>query len=370
MDRLPVELITPICFLACTDGGPTACALSLVSHHIRAASRPARFYSVSFNGPRVITAVPPFLTRLKEEHEETRRGDAPPRVRHLFVSVSPPKGESQTMILKVYRVTIDMLLRAVAQDVETLSLVQSYMQGDQSANPIALDVKFPRLRELTISGVLFSSPQLDSAPFPTLRRLHVLRGPSPSEWAPLTPNVTYLRISEVPDLHVLPVIWTSGLSTFGRDPNADSAEAEEHYPHLQQIIVQPAPHTHFHRLDFYKRYVHELWDMQPTARVPMYLVPADEDAGGDPWNKSEFARVKAKNLWLAAVEGSGRCWQADDKYAHFNRTGDDLPLYLRQWSEEPINDMEAPPIQDAGEAAEPIAHGGGGIRDEVPTRTL
>ena len=371
MESLPVELITRICFLASTDGGFTGCALSLVSHHIHAASRPARFYSVLFNGPRVLTAVPRLLARLKEEHKETRQGDVVPRVRHLFVSVLPPKGESQTMILRVYRLTVSMLLRAVAPDVETLCITIAPSTSGDANTPIALDVEFPRLRELTVSGVLFSAPQLGLPPFLALRKLHVLRGPSLRSWTSLTPSITHLRISEVPDVHVIPVIWKTELERFycaceclhangdrsglvnlspryaGEEPDEDptTADHEQPYPSLQRVIVQPSPHTHFHQPEFYKRFIRELWETQPRARVPMYLVPADEDREGSPWNKSEFVRVKARDLWLAGVEGSERCWHADSRYSQFSRKGDELPPYLSRWSEESLTEEEAPPTQ-------------------------
>ena len=38
LDKLAVELLTLIAFYACTDGGPTGCALALVSKRVRAAS--------------------------------------------------------------------------------------------------------------------------------------------------------------------------------------------------------------------------------------------------------------------------------------------------------------------------------------------
>ena len=213
MDSLPVELLTPICFLACTDGGPTACSLSLVSRRIHAVSRPARFHSVAFSGPRVLTAVPHFLARMKEEHEDRKRVEAASRVRHLFVSVLPPLAESQTMVWKVYVFTVTTLLRAVAQDVETLSLVFSPW-GPGPTKPIELDVEFPRVRELTVSGASFSAPRLGSPAFPALRRLHLLSGPCPREWTSLTPNVTHLRLSELPDLVVNPDISFKDLQIF------------------------------------------------------------------------------------------------------------------------------------------------------------
>ena len=47
MESLAPELLESIFLSACTDGGFTGCALSLVSKRIRAASYSARYFSVA-----------------------------------------------------------------------------------------------------------------------------------------------------------------------------------------------------------------------------------------------------------------------------------------------------------------------------------
>ncbi|KAI1788377.1 hypothetical protein LXA43DRAFT_1025567 [Ganoderma leucocontextum] len=361
MDSLPVELLTPICFLSCTDGGPTACSVSLVSRRMHAVSRPARYHSVAFSGPRILSAVPHFLARLKEEHEDRKRAEAASRVRHLFVSVLPPLGESQTMVWKVYMFTVTTLLRAVAPDVETVSLVFSPW-GRNPTKPIELDVEFPRLEELTVSGVSFSAPQLGSPAFPALRRLHLLSGPCPRQWTSLTPNVTHLRLSEVPDWDVNSGISFEELRIFSCEepeslwsPPAQTAEEPSSpvcYPNLQQVVVQPSPLPRFRDPGFYKGFVRWLWVSQPTARVPMYLIPADEGIDADQRSKQERWSTKVKELWLAGVGGSLRCWEPDEEYAHLTRNrGDDMPLYLRPWSEESLASEEASGTEETGDEA-------------------
>jgi hypothetical protein len=54
MDRLPVEILSPIFKIACTDGGETGCALSKVSRYIREASAPMRYNSIALRVARQI----------------------------------------------------------------------------------------------------------------------------------------------------------------------------------------------------------------------------------------------------------------------------------------------------------------------------
>jgi hypothetical protein len=54
LERYPAEILKPIFTLACSDGGITGCALSLVSKNLAAQSRPYRFFSVSLLGLRCL----------------------------------------------------------------------------------------------------------------------------------------------------------------------------------------------------------------------------------------------------------------------------------------------------------------------------
>ena len=67
MDRCPVEIHAHIFQLACTDGGYTGRALSLVSKYFHDVSKPSKYYSVSCHGSwqaieflRLITNLPPY----------------------------------------------------------------------------------------------------------------------------------------------------------------------------------------------------------------------------------------------------------------------------------------------------------------------
>ena len=128
-------------------------------------------------------------------------------------------------------------------------------------------------------------------------------------------------------------------------PTAETPDdGPAHYPKLQQIIVQPSSLPRFRGLGFYKDFVRWLWESQPTARVPMYLIPADKGMDVDQRAKQERCSAKVKELWLAGVEGSLRCWGPDETYAHLVRSrGDVMPLYLTPWLNEPLV-CETPPV--------------------------
>ena len=76
----------------------------------------------------------------------------------------------------------------------------------------------------------------------------------------------------------------------------------------------------------------------------MYLIPPDKGMDVDQRAKQERCSAKVKELWLAGVEGSLRCWEPDEKYAHLVRgRGDVMPLYLTPWLEESLV-CETPPV--------------------------
>ena len=247
MDKLPVELLTLIAFFACTDGGPTGCALALVSKHIRAVTRPARFFSVCvFSSPAKIEQ---FLQVYQAER--ARAVDALPRVRHLCLSlfgkgletgagpdtplppsnlskisstsIPPPTApqptsraeffaamqrrtqqwrSAQDTLDEQYNRVVPALIRAVAPDVRTLALVQA-----QWRSASIVRCTFPALRELTLVGGDPSFLPLAFAPsarplYPALRRLHhilafVGRDVDFVQWAQHAPNVTHLRVSRL-----------------------------------------------------------------------------------------------------------------------------------------------------------------------------
>lgn len=235
LDTLAVELLTMISFYACTDGGQTGCSLSLVSKRIRAASRPARFYSVLLLGSP--SQIERFL--LAYQAECSRAPDALPRVRHLCLSLigkgvdtpgtSPtparlathPKSRAefiaamqrrtqlwrtgQESLDEQYNRVVPALMGALATDLHTLSLIQGQWRRGTS-----IPCYFPSLRELTVVGgdssfFPFASVPRDRPLYPALERLHHIFAWSNKDvdyrqWAPHAPNVTHLRATRI-DCH-------------------------------------------------------------------------------------------------------------------------------------------------------------------------
>ena len=127
METLPIELVTRISFLACTDGGYTACSLSLVCRFVRIASRPARFYTVAFGDVSICPSrLKTFLSVYREE--EINNPDSHFKVQHLFMSTFPLKGgeltNAKTHAPGVYTSDIRTLLSLIAPPtVETMTCI-------------------------------------------------------------------------------------------------------------------------------------------------------------------------------------------------------------------------------------------------------
>ena len=216
MDTLPVELITRISFLACVDGGFTACSLSVVCKFIRAASRPARFHTVAFVGAS-LSPLKMFLSLYREER--TNDMDANPKVQHLFVSTFPLKGGELTPNMlspEVYTSVVSTLLEMVAPTVKTLTCI-----GFRRSIPdlATLGIFFPVLEELTICDMPNPHPlnlhlrNVAQPCFPNLRRLHKWNRSIEPRWTVHAPSLTHVRISEL-----LPIDFS-----LGPLPSGDSA---------------------------------------------------------------------------------------------------------------------------------------------------
>ncbi|OSD08374.1 hypothetical protein PYCCODRAFT_1429447 [Trametes coccinea BRFM310] len=357
MDKLAVELLTLIAFLACTDGGPTGCNLSLVSRRIREASRPARFFSVSLiTSP---TQIEQFLDCLQKER--SRSVEMLPRVRHLCLSLSaqglgasapsgssaggpssapapapaatgPPKsraeflaamqrrtqqwGSTQNNLDEQYNRILPTLIRTVAPDLYTLALIQ--MQWRSSS---VVRCFFPSLRELTIVGgdprfLPFAFVPKDRPLYPSMKRLHhilawVGKDIDFDQWAVHAPNVTHLRISR---LDYQP---RGTVDTLEHVISSENTDDEEPFPHLQRVMIEPHPAppptarmttAHIAFRDF----LTHLDRLAERARVPVKVLPPLEVPkmvpGVDPTHKC-IQRVKRE--WLERVESDGDgagCW--------------------------------------------------------------
>ncbi len=247
LDKLAVELLTLISFYACTDGGPTGCALSLVSKRMRAASRPSRFFSVSLTTESP-AQIKQFLACYQAEC--ARATDVLPRVQHLCLSLfgreqdrtpavtssssSPMTGgahlycfqptqsrptsraeflakmqrqtqqwrSAQERLDEGYNDVIPTLFRAIAPDLRTLTFIQARWRVNATVR-----CRFPHLCELTLVGgdpsfLPFGFTQGGQPQYPSLRRLHhnlafVGTGLNFLEWAAHAPNLTHLRVSRL-----------------------------------------------------------------------------------------------------------------------------------------------------------------------------
>lgn len=81
MRDLPPELWYTILSLACTDGGTTSCALSLVSRRVREATAPYRYHSVALRGWNSIRSFDASVVKPSECGTVF--------VRHLFIATLP-----------------------------------------------------------------------------------------------------------------------------------------------------------------------------------------------------------------------------------------------------------------------------------------
>ncbi|KAI0672744.1 hypothetical protein C8Q78DRAFT_990163 [Trametes maxima] len=349
MDKLAVELLTLIFSYACTDGGQTGCALSLVSRRIRDASRPARFHSVSLTTSPA--QVQPFLDCYEKERAHSR--DMLPRVRHLCLSLfgqgldlpspqacplasspappPPPKSRAeflaslqrrtqhwrsaQETLDEQYSRVIPALIRAVAPDVHTIALIQL-----QWRSASLVRCYFPVLRELTLAGgdpsfLPFAFLPTDRPLYPALRRLHhilawVNRDVDFTQWAVHAPNVTHLRVSRI-DAH--PHITAATL-----DQVLSDAHHDEYFPHLRRAMIEPHPApppearmstAHLIFRDFLV-YVDEL---AGRARVPVKVLPPFRPPRLAPADRTrrphQLCVRRVKKEWLERVVDGDGCWQ-------------------------------------------------------------
>ncbi|OJT06098.1 hypothetical protein TRAPUB_3033 [Trametes pubescens] len=376
MKNLPAELLLTIFTSACTDGGQTSCALSLVSKHIREVSRPLRFYSVALSGsPRKLQLL---VSRLQEERVALGPCGTAPRVRHLFIvtagmeermneltALDPPSSPEQPLIWTKYNnhakaahshlcqpirmedrdhslSLVDTLVRIVAADLETLT----FLQGEED---LPADVTFPRLRELTVIDgarrLIDSADGTGSHPlFPVVRRLHLIveapwvqleHGGDPgrammdlSKWTKHAPRVSHLRISELASPYMDPIKTvyvgdpSSGLTDAGRLP----------FKYLQQVVIQPEAPPSLGwcgtPLMNYLRFVTSLWRSQAQAAVPLYIVPPAKGRGP----VSKRWTQQAREEWGAQVEGRPGDWEdPSEEYAHLSQQGNSPPTYLTPW---------------------------------------
>ncbi|KAI0711064.1 hypothetical protein C8T65DRAFT_188289 [Cerioporus squamosus] len=303
MEVLAPELLDDIFALACTDGGFTGCSLSSVSKHIRAASRAARFHSISLTGsPQQPTQ---FLSCFLAERAAA--AIRTPTIRHLhLVAMQKEKPwrapeevqrESRQITNQTARYieSVATLIRLVAQDLETLCLVHNHgwMQLIQLPNIGCPAGAFPMLRELTLVGPdPFVATGAAMSPFyPRLERLH-LGFPtyfpwdlSFDSWATRAPGVTHLYLSEV-----------NGAPPAVVDAVDVSRPTFKNLRHLLMRPIRPEGDRSVQDHDFL---VEVLGLFCETAAIHAEVVPYGKSP--HEWEGT------AKQEWLERLTGGSRC---------------------------------------------------------------
>ncbi|KAI0672781.1 hypothetical protein C8Q78DRAFT_969874 [Trametes maxima] len=338
MDQLAVELLNQIFLYACTDGGQTGCALSLVSKRVRTVSRSARFHSIAlFSSPEKIE----LFLRIYQQ-ERACAFDMLPRVRHLWLSydengrkgsgvpepsssTKPPSSRAEFLALlqqraqrwctaqenldEQYNRVIPALIRVVAPDLYTLALNQSRWRGTR-----VVQCHFPRLQELTLVGgdpsfLPFSAVEDDVVLYPSLRRLHHILTPICKDvnfvnWAQHATGLTHLRVSR---LDVCPRTTSETLEQVISDSGAD-----EFFPDLQKVIILPHPppppgstalsHSHYHI------FMENLLELPQRAKVPVELLPPHMVPMHDGIASPRECIARLRGLWRERIEGGPGCW--------------------------------------------------------------
>ncbi|TFK92243.1 hypothetical protein K466DRAFT_626631 [Polyporus arcularius HHB13444] len=326
MDSLPVELVTEVAFLACTDGGRTGCSLSLVSKRIRNAVYPARFHTVALaSDPEAFSK---FLDVYREQRH--RLPNTNPHVRHLFLSLLPIEGEpiyrrprpSLHNAIRAYEehlrnlrdlgerhgAAVCALMQELAPDLETFTFIHGEWQ-----NVPTVDCTFPRLRELTLVDGMPEFLSLDDSSqpmFPRLERLHAVeffhaRPLNLCQFAQHASHLTHFRCS---GMHYVDTLTMGSLRLV-------TADESLLLPLLRQVVVQPTLMKYHGDLHVPDRLCVELKACADKARSGMYfhicaqhntLGPVDTREETD--TAPERCIRKAREEWMQRVEGGSGCW--------------------------------------------------------------
>ncbi|KAI0633774.1 hypothetical protein C8Q77DRAFT_1057523 [Trametes polyzona] len=281
MESLPLETLQRIFELSSTDGGYTACSLSLTSRDVRAAARTTRFHTVS------LVASPRRLISFAELYERVYDIDGAdkPRIAHLHITFprirahSPFEGQwgghargrrsssecvhgTDPTTSNGYLSAVHTVFHLAAPDLVTLAIQSGFTSGGSLEVPLA-DQPFPKLRELTVVGVRNPHSIVDfnttALPvFPALTHLHIVPGHAHCElylpfWSVVAPGVTHMRVTGLDSVdHIQEFSQAIGAHIFRPsspighfEPLGFSAQPSLPalpmwtYPSLRTLLIQP-----------------------------------------------------------------------------------------------------------------------------------
>ncbi|KAL7282657.1 hypothetical protein ACG7TL_004130 [Trametes sanguinea] len=333
---LAVEILQHIFAYACTDGGYTGYSLSLVSRYCHDVVRPLRFHNVALFNTRQIESFADYVERNYHTSNQYRiyhlflstwhDGEAITRAKashtsqhqpsHLGPSQPPsscrPSEWSRTRddLDKRLSAVLPRLLRAVAPDLRTLSLVHAW-----ELRAIALPCPFPRLREFTSCGPFPRLPGADGALvlpppcFPAARRVHVICGTvSLVPWAHHTPALTHLRLSDVTEMSsTLPYELQVALS-FGPG-NKQRAAVPRVFSELQHVRLQicsPAESEGSTAIANHEIFVETLQKAQVQCGAKLELMRHRRYRDG-------YWVERLRRDWMIRVTGEPDCWSAGEQ---------------------------------------------------------
>ncbi|KAI0752536.1 hypothetical protein C8Q80DRAFT_1146733 [Daedaleopsis nitida] len=251
LDRLPIELLETIFSLACSqDGGRTGRSLALVSKSVHAASRAARFTSVSLSSSSP-DQLRQFLACFTAERERAQSaGCTTPAVRHLFLARAERKGKLDTVPRageadpeqEEYERDVSALFDLVARDLRTLFVLNATVYTLEALNLPAFGARvYPRLQELHIFGGCAGFPH--ASPLPSLSRLthlHIVRGGAMGalpQWAACAPGLTHVNLSNL-DHWDAQFVNDLGYSTGVEAVNGASGDRPPSFEQLESLALQ------------------------------------------------------------------------------------------------------------------------------------
>jgi hypothetical protein len=238
---LPPELWDKIVQLACTDGGKTGCALSLVSRRVRELSHLFRLQSIALLKP----------IQMQQFHEQLKNRSKNERcVWYMFIDRN---SHDTTWPADVWVEVLSM----IAPGVRALSITHRY--SDTGTIP---SLPFPLLNSLAVAVKTFTD---SDSTFPRLRLLHLYprtqrrAKPLYRIVATRVPNLTHLRLSGMTQEVGLAHQWGAVLGIpyhiqeltkkeaerlewflkGGREAPPWYSESPVRLPHLQALIFRP-----------------------------------------------------------------------------------------------------------------------------------
>lgn len=334
--QFPAEIWHHILASACTDGGSTGCALSLVSHYIRECSKPFKLHSVALHGTRQTLAFVAVFV-----HTPTSMYP----IKHLFISNIPSKPVTWTMLASTVVSSLSLfppraatpshsldgdiqmthalilILEKTSSTLQTLAIGFAYNYGPLSASrppPMDAPMDLPALTELSIAyeepdGII-SPDYILPMPFeyvcPALRRLDigglVLRPVTSTTQLcarlnEVAPRLTHLRICA----RMAPVFLRAMPPREGVSSETSSIHQQvQHLPSMiRRVLIQPNDRKSYMCLAPYASLSHPC----PCPQCEILAKAAADDriiileAQGDKDGQLETA-------WLERVDGGEGCW--------------------------------------------------------------